>query len=199
MLIGRRPVVPEGVHLEDARPQRQKCGLTKANEQPQPLYRRIQAQTKWTLRRPQRWTSLSDGFDQASGRPGEPREGRRRGRTARRRRPGHPLRPLPLPGGAHGRRPGPRDPRGQHGAGRRSDPPRPSLRRVVAPDPLLLEDRGRHRSLLAATHRDLPVARIRQHHDQVMARVERLIARGQDEGDFRTDLPAPGWWRPSTA
>jgi TetR/AcrR family transcriptional regulator, mexCD-oprJ operon repressor len=57
----------------------------------------------------------------------------------------------------------------------------------------------RHRSLLAATHRDLPAARIRQHHDQVMARVERLIARGQDEGDFRTDLPAPGWWRPSTA
>jgi AcrR family transcriptional regulator len=48
-----------------------------------------------------------------------------------------------------------------------------------------------HRSLLAAAHRDLPPARIRQHHDQAMARVERLIARGQDEGDFRTDLPRP--------
>jgi AcrR family transcriptional regulator len=48
-----------------------------------------------------------------------------------------------------------------------------------------------HRSLLAAAHRDLPPARIRQHHDQTMARVERLIARGQDEGDFRTDLPRP--------
>jgi TetR/AcrR family transcriptional regulator, mexCD-oprJ operon repressor len=48
-----------------------------------------------------------------------------------------------------------------------------------------------HRSLLAAAHRDLPPARIRQHHDQAMARVQRLIARGQEEGDFRTDLPRP--------
>jgi TetR/AcrR family transcriptional repressor of mexCD-oprJ operon len=48
-----------------------------------------------------------------------------------------------------------------------------------------------HRSRLAAAHRDLPPARIRQHHDQTMARVEHLIARGQDEGDFRTDLPRP--------
>jgi AcrR family transcriptional regulator len=48
-----------------------------------------------------------------------------------------------------------------------------------------------HRSLLAAAHRDLPPARIRQHHDQAMARVQRLLARGQDEGDFRTDLPRP--------
>jgi TetR/AcrR family transcriptional repressor of mexCD-oprJ operon len=48
-----------------------------------------------------------------------------------------------------------------------------------------------HRSLLAAAQRDLPPARIRRHHDQAMARVERLIARGQDEGDFRTDLPRP--------
>jgi TetR/AcrR family transcriptional regulator, mexCD-oprJ operon repressor len=48
-----------------------------------------------------------------------------------------------------------------------------------------------HRSLLAAAQRDLPPARIRQHHDQAMARVERLVARGQREGDFRTDLPRP--------
>ena len=48
-----------------------------------------------------------------------------------------------------------------------------------------------HRSLLAAAQRDLPPARIRRHHDQAMARVERLIARGQDEGEFRTDLPRP--------
>jgi TetR/AcrR family transcriptional regulator, mexCD-oprJ operon repressor len=48
-----------------------------------------------------------------------------------------------------------------------------------------------HRSLLAAAQHDLPPARIRRHHDQAMARVERLIARGQDEGDFRTDLPRP--------
>jgi AcrR family transcriptional regulator len=50
---------------------------------------------------------------------------------------------------------------------------------------------AQHRGLLAAAQRDLPPARIRQHHDQAMARVERLIARGQDEGDFRTDLPRP--------
>jgi AcrR family transcriptional regulator len=49
---------------------------------------------------------------------------------------------------------------------------------------------AQHRGLLAA-QRDLPPARIRQHHDQTMARVERLIARGQDEGDLRTDLPRP--------
>jgi TetR/AcrR family transcriptional regulator, mexCD-oprJ operon repressor len=50
---------------------------------------------------------------------------------------------------------------------------------------------AQHRSLLAAAQRDLRPARIRRHHDQAMARVERLIARGQDEGDFRTDLPRP--------
>jgi TetR/AcrR family transcriptional repressor of mexCD-oprJ operon len=48
-----------------------------------------------------------------------------------------------------------------------------------------------HRSLLAAAQRDLPPARIRHLHDQAMARVERLIARGQREGEFRTDLPRP--------
>jgi TetR/AcrR family transcriptional regulator, mexCD-oprJ operon repressor len=48
-----------------------------------------------------------------------------------------------------------------------------------------------HRSLLAAAQRDLPPARIRHHHDQAMARVERLVARGQNEGDFRTDVPRP--------
>jgi TetR/AcrR family transcriptional regulator, mexCD-oprJ operon repressor len=46
-----------------------------------------------------------------------------------------------------------------------------------------------HRTLLAAAQRDLPPARIRHHHDQAMARVERLIARGQAEGAFRADLP----------
>ena len=49
----------------------------------------------------------------------------------------------------------------------------------------------RHRSLLAAAQRDLPPARIRHHHDRAMARVERLIARGQDQGAFRRDLPRP--------
>jgi TetR/AcrR family transcriptional regulator, mexCD-oprJ operon repressor len=50
---------------------------------------------------------------------------------------------------------------------------------------------AQHRGLLAAAQRDLPSARVRQHHDQAMARVERLIARGQQEGEFRTDLPRP--------
>ena len=48
-----------------------------------------------------------------------------------------------------------------------------------------------HRRLLAAAQHELPPARIRHHHDQAMARVGRLIARGQAEGDFRTDLPRP--------
>jgi TetR/AcrR family transcriptional regulator, mexCD-oprJ operon repressor len=48
-----------------------------------------------------------------------------------------------------------------------------------------------HRSLLAAAQRGLPPARIRHLHDQAMARVERLIARGQNDGDVRTDLPRP--------
>jgi hypothetical protein len=48
-----------------------------------------------------------------------------------------------------------------------------------------------HRSLLAAAQRDLPPARIRHLHDQARARVERLIGRGQVEGEFRTDLPRP--------
>jgi TetR/AcrR family transcriptional repressor of mexCD-oprJ operon len=46
-----------------------------------------------------------------------------------------------------------------------------------------------HRGLLAAAQAHLPPARVRHHHDQAMARVEQLIARGQDEGEFRTDLP----------
>jgi AcrR family transcriptional regulator len=46
-----------------------------------------------------------------------------------------------------------------------------------------------HRGGLAAAQRHLGAVRIREHHDQAMARVERLVARGQDEGEFRTDLP----------
>ena len=63
-----------------------------------------------------------------------------------------------------------------------------ALSRLIRSSWLIL---AQHRGLLAAAQRDLPPARIRQHHDQAMARVERLIARGQDEGDFRTDLPRP--------
>jgi TetR/AcrR family transcriptional regulator, mexCD-oprJ operon repressor len=46
-----------------------------------------------------------------------------------------------------------------------------------------------HRGLLAAAQAHLPPTRVRHHHDQAMARVERLIARGQADGEFRTDLP----------
>ncbi|MEU8318868.1 TetR/AcrR family transcriptional regulator [Nonomuraea sp. NPDC048881] len=47
----------------------------------------------------------------------------------------------------------------------------------------------RHRRLFVAADRVLPTERIREHHDRPLRRVERLIARGQDDGDFRTDLP----------
>ncbi|GAA3619432.1 TetR/AcrR family transcriptional regulator [Nonomuraea rosea] len=49
----------------------------------------------------------------------------------------------------------------------------------------------RHRRLFLAADRVLPTERIREHHDRPLRRVERLIARGQDDGDFRTDLPLP--------
>ncbi|MEV3987197.1 TetR/AcrR family transcriptional regulator [Nonomuraea sp. NPDC049758] len=47
----------------------------------------------------------------------------------------------------------------------------------------------RHRRLFVAADRVLSTERIREHHDRPLRRVERLIARGQDDGDFRTDLP----------
>jgi AcrR family transcriptional regulator len=47
----------------------------------------------------------------------------------------------------------------------------------------------RHRSLLAAATRELGLARVRKHHDQVLDRVDRLIQQGQDEGSVRSDLP----------
>ncbi|MGH3417280.1 MAG: TetR/AcrR family transcriptional regulator [Actinocrinis sp.] len=48
---------------------------------------------------------------------------------------------------------------------------------------------GRYRGLYAAATRDLGPQKVRQLHDQVFGRIERLIARGRDEGAFRTDLP----------
>ena len=69
--------------------------------------------------------------------------------------------------------------------------PTPAARAGLADVPGPGDRGGRHRGLLAAAQRELPPTRIRRHHDQAMARVERLIARGQDEGDFRTDLPRP--------
>ncbi|WP_066940815.1 TetR/AcrR family transcriptional regulator [Microtetraspora fusca] len=46
-----------------------------------------------------------------------------------------------------------------------------------------------NRRLLTAADRVLPAERIRHYHDGALARVERLIRRGRDEGVFRTDLP----------
>jgi AcrR family transcriptional regulator len=50
----------------------------------------------------------------------------------------------------------------------------------------------RHRMLFEAAQGSLDHARLRQHHDPAMARFDKLIARGQAEGRFRTDLPR-GW------
>lgn len=47
----------------------------------------------------------------------------------------------------------------------------------------------RHRRLMVAAAHHLGPVRLRQRHTRVLARVERLIARGQDEGAFRTDVP----------
>jgi AcrR family transcriptional regulator len=47
----------------------------------------------------------------------------------------------------------------------------------------------RHRRLMVAAARHLGPVRLRERHTRVLARVERLIARGQDEGAFRTDVP----------
>src|ERR687891_1588268 len=75
------------------------------------------------------------------------------------------------------------------GAGAVDDGPAPeALARLIHSSWRIVD---RHRSLLAAAQRDLPPARIRHHHDQAMARVERLVARGQRDGDFRADLPRP--------
>jgi TetR/AcrR family transcriptional regulator, mexCD-oprJ operon repressor len=69
----------------------------------------------------------------------------------------------------------------------RAQPPRPRARLIRSSWRVL----NRHRGALAATQRHLSPARIREHHDQAMARVEPLIARGQEKRAFRTDLPRP--------
>ncbi|MEU4575530.1 MULTISPECIES: TetR family transcriptional regulator [Nonomuraea] len=68
-----------------------------------------------------------------------------------------------------------------------------ALTRLVASSWEVLD---RHRRLLVAADRALSTERIREWHDQPLARVERLIARGRDEGAFRTDLPVS--WLVST-
>ncbi|MCQ6269374.1 hypothetical protein M8J71_02535 [Pseudarthrobacter sp. R1] len=46
------------------------------------------------------------------------------------------------------------------------------------------------RGLLGAAEEGLGADRIRQHHDELMLRVRRLIERGQAEARFRSDQPA---------
>ncbi|MER7107234.1 TetR/AcrR family transcriptional regulator [Streptomyces sp. NPDC000229] len=47
----------------------------------------------------------------------------------------------------------------------------------------------RHASLLSASEGLITPARRRKHHEKVLGRVERILARGQEEGVFRSDLP----------
>nr|WP_055502663.1 TetR family transcriptional regulator [Nonomuraea pusilla] len=49
----------------------------------------------------------------------------------------------------------------------------------------------RHRRLFLAADRALGGERMREHHDRPLRRVRRLIERGREAGDFRTDLPLP--------
>jgi AcrR family transcriptional regulator len=48
---------------------------------------------------------------------------------------------------------------------------------------------NRHRSLRVNTMDEVGAQRLRARHDPVLARVEQLVARGQDEGTVRPDLP----------
>jgi AcrR family transcriptional regulator len=48
---------------------------------------------------------------------------------------------------------------------------------------------NQHRQLMVAGTRHLGAERMRAHHDQVMDRVRGLVARGQSDGEIRTDLP----------
>lgn len=50
----------------------------------------------------------------------------------------------------------------------------------------------RHRQLFAVAERSLPPQRLRERHAPALGDFDGLIARGQAEGVFRTDLPA-GW------
>ncbi|GAA2029054.1 hypothetical protein GCM10009839_30520 [Catenulispora yoronensis] len=51
---------------------------------------------------------------------------------------------------------------------------------------------GRYRGLFEAGMRYLGPQRVRALHDQVFARIEAVVVRGREGGEFRTDLPL-GW------
>lgn len=50
---------------------------------------------------------------------------------------------------------------------------------------------GHYRGLFEAATRHLGPEKVRRLHDRVFARVEAVIVRGQESGEFRTDLPLP--------
>ena len=58
---------------------------------------------------------------------------------------------------------------------------------------------AQHRGLLAAAQRDLPPARIGQHHDQTMAPSSGSSPAARTRATCVPTCPAPGWWPPSTA
>jgi AcrR family transcriptional regulator len=68
------------------------------------------------------------------------------------------------------------------------DPAGIALARLVRSSWPILD---RHRMVRAAATTELGPEALRDQHDRVVHHVERLIARGQAGGDFRTDLPAP--------
>ncbi|MFI6595106.1 TetR/AcrR family transcriptional regulator [Nonomuraea sp. NPDC050536] len=61
-----------------------------------------------------------------------------------------------------------------------------ALTRLVGTSWEVLEQHG---SLFVVADRMLPTERIRASHAKPLRRVEQIIQRGRDDGDFRTDLP----------
>jgi AcrR family transcriptional regulator len=68
-------------------------------------------------------------------------------------------------------------------------PPAEALARLLRTSWDVLD---RHRQLFEIAQHELGPTRLRERHDEAMSHVERLLARGRDEGVFRTDLPL-GW------
>ena len=67
-----------------------------------------------------------------------------------------------------------------------SGDPRAALDRLIASSWHIVDQ---FRSLLIVAQRSMPQERIRATHERPLRRISRLIARGCDEGSFRTDLP----------
>ncbi|MGC5617644.1 TetR/AcrR family transcriptional regulator [Georgenia sp. Z1491] len=63
---------------------------------------------------------------------------------------------------------------------------RKAFQRLVASSWVLVDQA---RAVLAAAQKELPAARIREHHEKAEARMRDLLERGQHEGAFRADLP----------